>query len=190
MNFDEATIREKYRPFLKRAFATYFSVDRIMENLKSIPEDPAKTDWAKYENDTTEANNGKFTVNSEMLKFSDADLENAVTQGEIAIFALQEFLGKPIIEVYPSITRTYAKDYYLPGIELGVWFTQHPHAAVPAEMKVSDSRFYLPGSLISGNGGRWRTGVVLYDGSGFKYGEAVALSSKWNRSCRVLLLKR
>jgi hypothetical protein len=177
MNFDEANIREKYRPFLKRAFATYFSADRIMENLKPIPEDPAKTDWATYEKDTTEANNGKFTVNPEMLKFSDTDLENAVTKGEIAI-------------LYPSITRTYAKDYYFPGIELGVWFTQHPHAAVPAEMKVSDSRFYLPGSLISGNGGRWRTSVVLYDGSGFKYGEAVAFNFKWNRGCRVLLLKR
>jgi hypothetical protein len=130
----------------------------------------------------------EFSTKSE-LKSREQEPIDYNTMELISPLALEEFIGKPIVEVREEVKKRYGAQYHIPGVMYEKYLLQHPEQ-VPIEMKNGDnSCFYFMADLpIEDNNGNFFFPRVDWPGLALHADYSVA-TILWNKNCRVLLLR-
>ena len=199
--FDAAAINASYDGFMKRVLEEqwpgHYKVDTRAPELRDL----AGADWAALAGDR-DGVGGKYTFNPEL-----ADRDLAKLAKKIEIVQVPDLDGAHLADVASHVYKTYAKDYYVPGLELLKWIADHPDSAPAAlkDTKVKGLSYWAFGSLTGlpdVDDGGWAVPSVHWVAKrthaddprsepGFHFGVRPIGRGNWmDKNDRVLLVRR
>ena len=185
--FDEIKFKENIKLFMFKSFLVWqegknieklnISVTRqdvSIANLDKIP----KTDLSLC---------GKTTVNINRDGAQYLNLKNNEIP-KVEIFALEEFVGKPYLEVIKHIIKTYGEEYRMTDLEDLQYLLSFSEGKIPLEMR-EEANYNCIGSMVYNIDGSLNTSSV------HSFGELLLPSLKdvninWEEEDRVILIKK
>ena len=153
--------------------------------------DPTTVDWKTLAAESDPSIRGKYTLSPSLRRLKARDLEQMVKAGRIKILNLRKLWNHPMTEVAAFVAKTYAAEYYLPGVELWKWLVEHPGKA-PPELKADGfAELYFVGSVLGDSDGSWNLPGLTCKGETVFVTRRRKLEARWDAEHdRIVLLKK
>lgn len=151
---------------------------------------PVDVDWEEVKTrdalGTDKASCG-YTMNPDMVSFTDQDFERMEEEGKITVMYMKECIDKNLTEVAQYIVDTYGATYHIPGIEYVRYILENPEKP-PASLNTDGSRYHFFGSVLFDRHSYFL--VAERNGIEWKRVKEWAQNSRWGTNDRIVLIKK
>lgn len=159
------SIKSKNDKFLKKFWREFGKTRNKKIESTPILVDPRSQDYEALVQEEDKSRFGEYTLNPEMLRFTEEDLKSMVREGKLKIEELPAVMkNKEIYEVAQYVMDTYGATHYVPGVELWKLIAEITKIEEKEEndslyIELSPLKYtsenYLFGSLIRDTDGSW-----------------------------------